>query len=721
MPTVKRKPTGDAGLNEYAMNSNRETEYLVELQGREGSKKYRMMSKSDPQIGMLLRAHKNPIRSCQWGIPIPDDATETEKKAIGLIKCWFFKDYVLTFDTLLGQILSCLEYGFSSFERVYQTYRYEGTLYLVPRIEQRMQTSIEEILPDDGIVKQLTIGTGLAEIPLEDMVFFTLNQQGEDLRGESLLRNAYKPWKRKQVYEELMGIGIQRFAMGVPSMMVPKSTKVDSKDYIAVEQLLQNIVVHENAYMIYQEGYEFDIKKTDFNADQVQKAIDSCDTKMALSVLAQFVLLGQQGNTGAYALSRDQSDFFLDGLQHIVDLIESIIHRQIITPMIKLNFGETIDPDRIRLSGDNLNKKIGKELSEILASITPQGFVSPTVDDEIKIRKSLDLPELSEEEIETRREKQRLKDINAATGRTSMPPDSNPDSGLEDDDEDEDGSVDPQNKLKIARALKFAEARIKNRRSYLDKNITEMQDFMRANLLLIKDKLIADIEMVLKRGQVSIQGLKAIEVSSSRYQEGLERKLGGIAQEGWDDAKANAKSAAIKFADELNPRKLPSKILSQFILNQAQSITDEQVARLKNKAILAASNGPIRGYSINQTISNVEKVVKQYIESPSISVAGSLVVVEGVNFGANQFNKEIEDKLWGYVFVAIDDDRTTEICSFYDGKTYSVDSAELTIVTPPLHPNCRSYMEPIYKTDEQPEKIDNVIAPPSIQVQKTNY
>src|SRR5262245_15365852 len=81
-PQLKTTATGDQGLNEYADNLDRTTEHLPELQGRQGSLKYRMMSRGDPQVGMILKVHKNPIMSASWDIDMPDDANEIEKKAI---------------------------------------------------------------------------------------------------------------------------------------------------------------------------------------------------------------------------------------------------------------------------------------------------------------------------------------------------------------------------------------------------------------------------------------------------------------------------------------------------------------------------------------------------------------------------------------------------------------------------------------------------------------
>lgn len=681
---IKRARTGDAGLNEFAINTNRTVEYLTELQGRDGSLKFQKMSK-DPIIGMILRVHKNPIRSASWNIPYPSDATDEEIRCIDLIKGFLFGESGTEFDCFLGKILSNLEYGFSLFEQYYEPKNIDGNVYLFPVVEQRMQTSIEDILPKEQVVKQHTIDNGLVTIPFKDLIFFTLNQQGDDLRGEALIRNCNGPWKRKKNYEMWLGTGIERSVSGIPAVEVPKGCDVNSEDYIAVELLLKNICKHEQAYIITKEGYKFTHYESKFNADPVQKAIDAANTEMALSVLAQFVMLGQMGNTGAFALSRDQSDFFLDGLQYVINLISGRINSGIIAPFIKLNFGNTVDLKRVVFSGMNLNKKSGQELATVLSTLKGAGFIQATLDDEIQLRNNLEMPELTEEEIESRRNK----------SEPQEPPE---------EPEDE-------------KQIKFADQSINARNEYIQNTEKEMMDFMQANLLLIKDKLLADIEATLRRGNIEIQGLKNIEVSSSKYLKGLQMKLSGIAEDSWIRAKTEAKKMSIKLAD-IDPKKISDKTLQQYVLNQAQSITDKQTAGMLNRAILTASNNSLKLLSITQTIANTSKAIDDFISSSGVQVDGSLIVVGTSNFGEQQFYKEVEDEIWGYEFV--NSDPVSEICQWYNGKTFSINSLELAEATPPLHPNCKSYMRPIWKSEQKPE-IDDVIPPPSIRQGKTIF
>ncbi len=158
-PTLKTLPSGDAGINEFALNTNRTVEFLPELQGRDGSVKFRQMSKSDGMVGMILRAYKNPISSCEWGITTPDQVTDLEQKAIDLLNDALFGECGQSFLKLLWKVLSNLEYGYSCFNLYYKPYQDEDdkNMYLIPVMEQRVQTSIQDIWPQVRIIRQMTI------------------------------------------------------------------------------------------------------------------------------------------------------------------------------------------------------------------------------------------------------------------------------------------------------------------------------------------------------------------------------------------------------------------------------------------------------------------------------------------------------------------------------------------------------------------------------------
>ena len=69
---------------------------------------------------------------------------------------------------------------------------------------------------------------------------------------------------------------------------------------------------------------------------QLVEILEYYDQRMAMTLLAQFLLLGM-GNVGSYALSQDQSDLFLMALEGWATMIAEVINRHAIPKLMMLN------------------------------------------------------------------------------------------------------------------------------------------------------------------------------------------------------------------------------------------------------------------------------------------------------------------------------------------------------------------------------------------------
>lgn len=690
---ISKKPIGFAGGTISSAGNNEITsEFLGKLQGILGSKIYQKMSLTDSQVSMVLNAYKNPIKACNWGI---NDLGDESKKLVEIkevIEAWFFKAEKKPFSTFLNQILSFIEYGFSAFEKYYVPFEYKGFTYLMPKLEQRVQVSINEINLEKRYVKQDNVNGSTVDIPLDNMVFFILNQSGDDWRGSSLIRPAYPSWESKLQYETILGIGAQRGAVGIPHVTIPDGFGKDSKEFIMAAELCENMIAHAKSYMVTTKSMEFDVINFNFDSTPVLKIIQYKDLCIALSVLNQFLMLGQGSGGGSYALGEDQSEMFLDGLNYIINYIEQVLLRHVISPLIEINWGVEFTPEMFTIKGNNLNKKAGKKLSEMVKNYSDSKFLKPTVEDEQHVRKLIGLPELSKEDIQKRKDEESNPPINTnVPSIPAIPPDKEP------------------------KKLSESPQTVSKRNKKITEETENLTKFMRANLQLIKDKLVIDVKNVLKKGSIEIDGLKNIEVGrTTNYKKALESKLAYLANFGWLEMQQKASKHKIKLSENLDPKDLKSKILKKYVENEAEMTVFNQAAKMKLQAIQTAGINSMRGMSIGQAVAEVSKILDLYIESGSIDVASSYITVGAINFGGNEFNRQIEDSIWGYRFVAVDDDGTTELCRSLSGKTYTVNGTELTVVTPPLHARCRSYLEPIYKDEVKPDKIDDYIPPPSI-------
>lgn len=687
-------------------------DYSSELVGRSGMVRLWKMATGESMCGMILRGIKNPIKSSKWQVLEADDFNTEEKKAHALINDYFFKNASVPFSNRINQILTMCEFGHSVFEIYWKPYEFDGNTYLMPVIEQRMQTSIEKFNDTKQVVEFVKSDGKTVDIPYSDLAVFILDYIGTDSRGKSLLREAYGEYKDKLYYNKIMGIGMQRAATGIPHGKVPAGTTKDSAKYKALKTLLNNMITHEKAWMITEADTEFKIENQSYDPEKSLKVLEYKDSKMAMSVLMQFLLLGQNGNGGAYSLGQDQSDFFLSGINYIVNIIQETLNPKVVSKIVKLNFAN-VDPERIKIASTDVNTKVNKEMAEIIKYAIDSKIINPEVQDEVFFRKLYSIPGLTKEQITKRIEQKDAAD-NGGNDDGNDSPDDNPDG-------DDPVPDDPDARQQVSQQIKLSEteqAKVTERKKTIESESRRMALFMKEQLYFINDKLLVDIKKVLDTGTVELRGLKNIELrGTAKYQKILASKIAGLVDLGWMQEEKKAKKNKIKLAEseDIDPKKLKSKDLQAFSENYAEQLVDDQTETLKAQAIYTAQNGIMKGLSVGQTMSRVERATIDFIEGGKVSTGVGLSVTTSINFGMNEFNDGIKNELQGYRFVAVDDGATSDICLWYNGKTFSVDSPELAAkATPPLHPNCRSYLEPVYKFEDKIE-LDDTVAPPSVQ------
>lgn len=367
---------------------------------------FEKMSKSDPVIKGLLRATINPIISASWNINFdnPQDITDEQKKQLDYIRFVIFDDLKFL-DKKLFETLTFLKQGWSIFEKVFthQKTKEFGDIISI-RLPIRMQKTIETFLfrdenhPDKVThLRQLFSANRSvnADIPIEKLIVFTLGQVGNDLSGESILRSTYKPWKQKDFTEHMQMIGIERMALGTPVTNLPERYQED--DLTSIKKQVRSFMSNDKAGLYLPFGFGFTLQEGKMNNEAIQGTIDSKNTEMAISMLAQFLLLGQQNRGGAFSLGQDQSDFFLNSLEYSASIVTNNMN-QLIKELISIQFGSQDEFPKMEVKG--VNNKASKEMADTLTNLTRIGLLKP--DDRIQkfVRELYKLPEIDEEDIQ---------------------------------------------------------------------------------------------------------------------------------------------------------------------------------------------------------------------------------------------------------------------------------------------------------------------------------
>jgi hypothetical protein len=365
--------------------------------------KYHRMSISDPVIKGLLRAVKNPIIGASWGLSydLPEnDLTDQQKQILEYLnQVLFIDNKYLSFKLI--EIMSFVEHGWSVFEKVFNRRQTQslGT-YLSVDLEIRLQKSLRWLVFNDeknpdrvtAINQQTSINNVVdVDLPLEKLLVFTLEKKGNDITGEGMMRAIYKPWTQKDFIERMHMIGIEKMAIGTPIVKLPKGPQ--DKDLDNLKDQIRGFMGNDKGGIFLPDGYELEIAEGKMDHEIIKEGINIKNSEMAIAFLAQFLLLGQGDRGGAYALGQDQSDFFLNSLDHIGKIIIDTI-KILIIQLVDIQFGkQEIYPD---LFVKGINNKASKELSETLKNLTKSGLIVPDESITKFIRETYKLPENKE-------------------------------------------------------------------------------------------------------------------------------------------------------------------------------------------------------------------------------------------------------------------------------------------------------------------------------------
>ena len=387
-------------------------EFLRELQGRKGIEVYKEMSENDDIIGAILFATEMLMRQSKWSIQ--EAGTEQADLDAAEFVRTCMDDMEETWSDFISEVLSFLTYGWSYHEIVYKrrmgrsknpetNSKYTDGLIGWRKLPIRSQDTLWEWKYDekDNLIGLVQCAPPLYEqvfIPIEKALHFKTKSRKGNPEGRSVLRNCYRNWYFKRRIQEIEGIGIERDLAGLPVLEAPEGVDIWSDEYAAelakAERIVRSVRRDEREGIVLGNGWKFSLTSTggrrQFDTNQI---IERYDTRMAMTVLADFVLLGHQA-VGSFALSSDKTELFGVALGAFLDLICEGFNNQAIPRVIDIN-GEHfagITDYPILTHGDIETQDLG-QLGEFVSKMVGIGAITPDESMEDYLRLAADLPE----------------------------------------------------------------------------------------------------------------------------------------------------------------------------------------------------------------------------------------------------------------------------------------------------------------------------------------
>jgi len=486
------------------------------------------------------------------------------------------------------------------------------------------------------------------------------------------------------VFLKLLAIGLERYAIRTPIGKVPAGKENDPEREI-FKEMLKKISSHQNNYMTLAEGWEIEFLENPFDVEKVVKAVAREDQGMVKSFVANHLNLGQGGGSGSYALGTDLSDQFLSIIENDAEIIIRRFNKEIIREFVDMNFGKQTRYPKLAVAG--INDKFSKEFSEIMKTLADSKFLSATENLEEWLREKLGLPKLLEAD------KEAIPDVRKADEPSFFSEEGN-----------EINLADQKTKSKI--------------KEQLDKSSIAVSEGMQENLRLRGQALIDNLFNRLQ-GKPKGEWKKIIRTQGqleqvTDYKKKLKRALTETAGRAISQARnevqggrkvdfADGVKSRMSFAESDDSFKNLPKSIQEIILTDSDLVVDKQFTDIRNGVLLAASNASEETEDINVLKKRSEEELDRRVDGQgktgingSIIVAGTGMTSKVINSSRLEFFQvpEVLAKIDAFQFL--NTNPVSPICQDLNGKIFPKDDPESAKFLPPLHPNCKSFIAPVF-------------------------
>jgi hypothetical protein len=403
-------------------------DFLVELNGQQGVRKYREMADNSPVIGGCLFAIQMLVRNVQWSLRPAKDTPEAQQYA-DLVQAMLFDDLDMPWSLLISEILSFLPFGWSFFELIFKrrlgrtpSPNPDGTRPLPSQFNDGL-IGLGKIAPraQDSLLRWAFDHTGSllgmhqldpwmghqAYIPYEKALLFRPTSYKNSPEGRSILRTAYRPYYLLSHIENTEAVGVEREYTGLPVIHVPaqwmtgSSTPEDLAQLEMVKHVGKNVRNDEQACLILPSLYDaagnqilrFEFAKSPgtraFSTDPI---IQRHELRITQSVLCDMLFLGHE-DVGSFALASSKSTTQAMSLGGYLTVIKDEMNRRCLPWLARLNaWDPALLPELIHGDIESI------DLTELARFMLSFGRIYPMADLENHLRTAAGLPERKDAE-----------------------------------------------------------------------------------------------------------------------------------------------------------------------------------------------------------------------------------------------------------------------------------------------------------------------------------
>lgn len=366
---------------------------------------YRRM-RTDEQVKGCLTFKK--LARLSHGFQItPFDKTPLASEIADFIK-YNFDKMEGSFHTAMKEILSALDFGFSISEKNYRicdSGKFVGKIVLKD-IKTRAPETFRFNNDEYGNIRNLTQFLPNAtpiELPTDKFIIYTYAMEFQNHYGQSDLRAAYRSWWSKDFVIKAWNIFLDRYGMPTRVMTLPPSAEGDQAIVNKAMSILDSIQTDTSITL--PPGFEVDFKTIGQGGNATyQEALDRYDRAIAKALLYPELggLTERQSGGSQHMANSQMSGYDLVLMDLGLDLEELVVAEQIIKPLVHMNYGDQVPIPIFKLGAMTLRD--AGAFIEQLTKAAQSNLITWGYSEETSVRKTLDLPEISEDDWKTAHE-----------------------------------------------------------------------------------------------------------------------------------------------------------------------------------------------------------------------------------------------------------------------------------------------------------------------------
>lgn len=165
-------------------------------------------------------------------------------------------------------------------------------------------------------------------------------------------------WYFKRRIEEIEAIGIERDLAGLPVLTPPEGLDIWNPNdanaaalKAAAEKIVKSVRRDEQEGVLKPHGWELELLSTGGRRQfETSEIINRYDQRIAMSILADFILIGHE-RVGSFALTSSKTHLFAVALGSFLDSIAEVVNRHAIPRLLALN-GLRVERPPVLVHGD---------------------------------------------------------------------------------------------------------------------------------------------------------------------------------------------------------------------------------------------------------------------------------------------------------------------------------------------------------------------------------